>query len=604
MLPYDASLVTFNTSIRMVREGGNFAEYDVRAYGADPLGVSAATLAFRAAAAGVEANGGVFRMSSGAYKIAGKVSIAAGGVESYARITVAGDGRGATFIRPTVAPWLEIGSAVAGTRGMALRDFTVQLTSNLYWGAGCIRVLHCTEVHAQNVGLLSGTNLTVDAYAYTGYLFEFDSSFIVHLDRCDAIGRGVYLFELHSESIPTLQLDTFLLSNCLSEGMCVGVVKSAPSADFHNFVFDCCKHLMAASWPEANVSVETTLTSSPSAGATTFTVASASGLAAGQFMWVGQHLTPELVQISTIVSTTVTTSNPLRYAHTSGDQVLSGGFFASFGANVYNVEMFAPHGEFSAAIAVVWGTRHVTVYDAYGTVRDVIRLIGSGSSVKGLRVVRGAVSGNGGVNNVIRITTAGDDPGLMVSIDGPVLNPNTGSPPTTMLQNDAATNRAYRFTHTLQSGMPQTLANQAVASLALQIDQVTIAGATRFERDLAGGDYAWRRQAQRAGLTDGASVAVDASLADHFRLAAGGSRTILAPTNPPAAGRSQEITFEIFNNTGGAITTTWTGGGGGYRLAGSSWTDPAASKSRSITFRYEWSGNYWFEVGRTTADLL
>lgn len=55
MLPYNASLVTFNTAIRMVREGGNFSHYDVVAYGASGDGVTSASPSFTAAlaAAGV-----------------------------------------------------------------------------------------------------------------------------------------------------------------------------------------------------------------------------------------------------------------------------------------------------------------------------------------------------------------------------------------------------------------------------------------------------------------------------------------------------------------------------------------------------------------------
>src|SRR6266481_477438 len=34
MLPYNASLVTFNPNINMIREGGNPSVFDVRAYGA------------------------------------------------------------------------------------------------------------------------------------------------------------------------------------------------------------------------------------------------------------------------------------------------------------------------------------------------------------------------------------------------------------------------------------------------------------------------------------------------------------------------------------------------------------------------------------------
>ena len=34
MLPYDASLITFNSAVQMVREGGTFDYYDLSAYGA------------------------------------------------------------------------------------------------------------------------------------------------------------------------------------------------------------------------------------------------------------------------------------------------------------------------------------------------------------------------------------------------------------------------------------------------------------------------------------------------------------------------------------------------------------------------------------------
>ena len=46
LLPYDASLVTFNTAVQMVREGGDFSVYDVLAYGANGLGVTSDSPAF------------------------------------------------------------------------------------------------------------------------------------------------------------------------------------------------------------------------------------------------------------------------------------------------------------------------------------------------------------------------------------------------------------------------------------------------------------------------------------------------------------------------------------------------------------------------------
>lgn len=58
MLPYDASLVTFNTAVQMVREGGSYDAYDLRAYGATGNGVVDDTIPMQACMAGAGAAGG------------------------------------------------------------------------------------------------------------------------------------------------------------------------------------------------------------------------------------------------------------------------------------------------------------------------------------------------------------------------------------------------------------------------------------------------------------------------------------------------------------------------------------------------------------------
>src|SRR6267142_18164 len=47
--PYNASLVTFNNAMQMIREGGNPNEYDAQAYGAVGDGVTSDTYSFAAA---------------------------------------------------------------------------------------------------------------------------------------------------------------------------------------------------------------------------------------------------------------------------------------------------------------------------------------------------------------------------------------------------------------------------------------------------------------------------------------------------------------------------------------------------------------------------
>ena len=95
-------------------------------------------------------------------------------------------------------------------------------------------------------------------------------------------------------------------------------------------------------------------------------------------------------------------------------------------------------------------------------------------------------------------------------------------------------------------------------------------------------------------LTDAATVTIPAHRGTNFTLSAGAGRTFAAPT-APASG--MVITVDILNNTGGAITTTWNAV---FKLAGA-WTDPAATKRRTITFYYD--GTNWVETTRVAADI-
>lgn len=97
-------------------------------------------------------------------------------------------------------------------------------------------------------------------------------------------------------------------------------------------------------------------------------------------------------------------------------------------------------------------------------------------------------------------------------------------------------------------------------------------------------------------LTDGASVSPSFLNGNHFILSAGGSRTI---NNVSFRVTGASVTFDITNNTAGAITTTWNSA---YKLAGGAWTDPAAGKARTITF-YCYDGTNWRELSRSSADI-
>lgn len=66
MTPYDASLITFNSTVQMIREGGNFSEYDVQAYGAASNGIQDDTLSINSA--DTAARGANVNFPPGTYK--------------------------------------------------------------------------------------------------------------------------------------------------------------------------------------------------------------------------------------------------------------------------------------------------------------------------------------------------------------------------------------------------------------------------------------------------------------------------------------------------------------------------------------------------------
>lgn len=67
MMPYNASLITFNNNVRLIAEGGPFDSYDIQAYGADPSGLTDQTVAINAALAAGIANSGRVTARTGTY---------------------------------------------------------------------------------------------------------------------------------------------------------------------------------------------------------------------------------------------------------------------------------------------------------------------------------------------------------------------------------------------------------------------------------------------------------------------------------------------------------------------------------------------------------
>jgi hypothetical protein len=91
------------------------------------------------------------------------------------------------------------------------------------------------------------------------------------------------------------------------------------------------------------------------------------------------------------------------------------------------------------------------------------------------------------------------------------------------------------------------------------------------------------------------TVTLDASLGDvrSLTVSTAGAVVIGAPTNPTAG---QEMTIEVRNTSGGALTLSWNAA---FKLA--AWTSPANTFGRSITFIYD--GTNWKEVSRVSVDV-
>lgn len=102
------------------------------------------------------------------------------------------------------------------------------------------------------------------------------------------------------------------------------------------------------------------------------------------------------------------------------------------------------------------------------------------------------------------------------------------------------------------------------------------------------------------GLTYGTTVNISAARTETWTLNVtnGVGFTIANPT-VPTDGRL--LSLWIANTSGGAMgAITW---GGAFRLAGA-FVNPATANARSITFRYNHPNSTWIEISRTAADQL
>ena len=121
----------------------------------------------------------------------------------------------------------------------------------------------------------------------------------------------------------------------------------------------------------------------------------------------------------------------------------------------------------------------------------------------------------------------------------------------------------------------------------------TLAGVKTFQDGLISSK---RITSAVVALTDGATIALDASQGNHFRVTLGGNRTLGVPTNPVDG---QKITIEFIQDGTGSRTITLSGGAGGFSYG----TDitvvtltTTANKRDFVGAIYNSTANTWYVV--------
>jgi hypothetical protein len=104
---------------------------------------------------------------------------------------------------------------------------------------------------------------------------------------------------------------------------------------------------------------------------------------------------------------------------------------------------------------------------------------------------------------------------------------------------------------------------------------------------VANGGTLQRLTTNRVQLTDAATIAVDAALANSFYVTVGGARAMGAPTN---ASVGQRILFTITQNGTGGYALTWNAI---YKIQ--SWSDTGNTASKRSLIEFEYDGTNWVQ---------